>query len=75
MNFQIRLCSWLIVLSVVLTILCQSRIFMMISTATAIAMSVVGYFATIMMIPVIQQYMLKRNISGKDINKKGTEAG
>jgi hypothetical protein len=67
MNFQIRLCSWLIVLSVVLTILCQSRIFMMIST--------VGYFATIMMIPVIQQYMLKRNISGKDINKKGTEAG
>jgi hypothetical protein len=48
---------------------------MMISTATAIAMSVVGYFATIMMIPVIQQYMLKRNSSGKDINKKGTEAG
>jgi hypothetical protein len=48
---------------------------MMISTATIIALSVVGYFATIMMIPVIQQYMIKRKIYGLDINKKGTDAG
>lgn len=38
-------------------------------------MSMVGYFATVLMIPVMCKYMLKRKIFGYDINKKGTEEG
>lgn len=48
---------------------------MVLSTITITVMSVLGYLFTVRMIPILQQYMLKKNIFGLDINKKGTEAG
>lgn len=54
---------------------CQSKPFALISITTVLAMSLMGYLCTVRMIPVMQQYMLKKNICGLDLNKKGTEAG
>jgi hypothetical protein len=72
MSFQIKLCGVLIVSSILASVLCQKRVFLLISTTTVAAMSMVGYFATVLMIPVMCKYMLNRRIFGLDINKKGT---
>ena len=37
--------------------------------------SVVGYFAAVKLIPVASRSVLKRNLFGYDINKKGTPQG
>lgn len=58
--------------SVVLSVVCQRTVGALVSTSTLAFMSLVGYFATVLMIPVFTKYMLKRKIFGKDINKKGT---
>lgn len=34
-----------------------------------------GFFATVRMIPVASRYVLRRNLFGYDINKKGTPQG
>ncbi|KAK4755392.1 hypothetical protein SAY87_009149 [Trapa incisa] len=39
------------------------------------SLSLVGYFVTIRMIPVASRYVLRRNLFGYDINKKGTPQG
>lgn len=39
------------------------------------AMSLAGFFLTVKMIPVASRYVLKRNLFGYDINKKGTPQG
>lgn len=39
------------------------------------AMSAVGHFATVPIIPVASKYVLKKNMFGHDINKKGSPAG
>lgn len=38
-------------------------------------MSLAGFFVTVRMIPVASRYVLKRNLFGYDINKKGTSQG
>ncbi|PIA53040.1 hypothetical protein AQUCO_01000718v1, partial [Aquilegia coerulea] len=38
-------------------------------------LSVFGYFLTILLIPVATKYLLRRNLFGYDINKKGTPQG
>jgi UDP-N-acetylglucosamine--dolichyl-phosphate N-acetylglucosaminephosphotransferase len=38
-------------------------------------MSVLGFFLTVRMIPVVVPYVLKRNMFGYDINKRGSPAG
>ena len=38
-----------------------------------LALGTLGHVVTHRLIPNIQQYMLKRGISGKDLGKKGTE--
>lgn len=75
MRFQIRLCGLLIVSSVAFALVCQRNAFLIVSIAMGLTVSVVGYLATVRMIPVMQQYMLRKNICGLDLNKKGTEAG
>ncbi|KAL8456980.1 hypothetical protein ACS0TY_034998 [Phlomoides rotata] len=37
--------------------------------------SVLGFFITVKMIPVASKYVLRRNLFGYDINKKGTPDG
>lgn len=39
------------------------------------SLSFAGFFITLMMIPVASRYVLKRNLFGYDINKKGTPQG
>ena len=39
------------------------------------ALSLAGYFITVRLIPVASRYVLKRNLFGYDINKKGTPQG
>ncbi|KAI4348648.1 hypothetical protein L6164_009347 [Bauhinia variegata] len=39
------------------------------------AMSIAGFFVTVKMIPVASRYVLRRNLFGYDINKKGTSQG
>lgn len=39
------------------------------------ALSLAGYFVTVKMIPVASKYVLRRNLFGYDINKKGTPQG
>lgn len=39
------------------------------------ATSLAGFFVTVKMIPVASRYVLRRNLFGYDINKKGTEQG
>ncbi|BBH07266.1 UDP-glcnac-adolichol phosphate glcnac-1-p-transferase, partial [Prunus dulcis] len=39
------------------------------------ALSLAGFFVTVKMIPVASRYVLKRNLFGYDINKKGTPQG
>ncbi|OIV90427.1 hypothetical protein TanjilG_25031 [Lupinus angustifolius] len=39
------------------------------------AMSLAGFFVTVKLIPVASRYVLKRNLFGYDINKKGTPMG
>ncbi|KAE9619734.1 hypothetical protein Lal_00038163 [Lupinus albus] len=39
------------------------------------SMSLVGFFVTVKLIPVASRYVLKRNLFGFDINKKGTPMG
>jgi hypothetical protein len=75
MSFQIRLCGAVVAFSVALAILCQRTIGALLSASTLAFMSLIGYFATVIMIPVICKYMLKRKIYGLDINKKGTPGG
>lgn len=38
-------------------------------------LSLAGFFATVKMIPVASRYVLRRNLFGYDINKKGTPQG
>ena len=38
-------------------------------------LSLVGFFLTVKMIPVASKYVLRRNLFGYDINKKGTPQG
>lgn len=38
-------------------------------------LSLAAFFATVRMIPVASRYVLKRNLFGYDINKKGTPQG
>lgn len=38
-------------------------------------LSLAGYFVTVRMIPVASRYVLRRNLFGYDINKKGTPQG
>ncbi|KAI4386542.1 hypothetical protein MLD38_004469 [Melastoma candidum] len=38
-------------------------------------LSLFGYFATVRLIPVASRYVLRRNLFGYDINKKGTPQG
>lgn len=38
-------------------------------------MCVVAFFVTVRMIPVASRYVLRRNLFGYDINKKGTDQG
>ncbi|KAL3689472.1 hypothetical protein R1sor_015781 [Riccia sorocarpa] len=38
-------------------------------------MSIGGYFLTVRLIPVASKYLLRKNMFGYDINKKGSEAG
>lgn len=40
-----------------------------------LAMSVVGFGGTILLIPVASKYVLRRNMFGYDINKRGSAAG
>ncbi|XP_059309793.1 uncharacterized protein LOC132060916 [Lycium ferocissimum] len=37
--------------------------------------SLIGFFVTVTMIPVASKYVLRRNLFGYDINKKGTPQG
>nr|GMD41804.1 UDP-N-acetylglucosamine--dolichyl-phosphate N-acetylglucosaminephosphotransferase-like [Ipomoea batatas]GMD42982.1 UDP-N-acetylglucosamine--dolichyl-phosphate N-acetylglucosaminephosphotransferase-like [Ipomoea batatas]GMD48004.1 UDP-N-acetylglucosamine--dolichyl-phosphate N-acetylglucosaminephosphotransferase-like [Ipomoea batatas] len=37
--------------------------------------SLLGYFVTLAMIPVASKYVLRRNLFGYDINKRGTPQG
>lgn len=39
------------------------------------AMSAVGLFATVSLIPIASKYVLKRNMFGYDLNKRGSPAG
>lgn len=39
------------------------------------SLSFVGFFLTLTMIPVASKYVLRRNLFGFDINKKGTPQG
>ncbi|CAI0406782.1 unnamed protein product [Linum tenue] len=39
------------------------------------ALSLAGFFLTVKMIPVASRYVLRRNLFGYDINKKGTRQG
>lgn len=45
------------------------------SIAICAAMSVGGFVVSLRMIPVAARYLLKRNMFGYDINKKGTPQG
>lgn len=38
-------------------------------------LSLAGFFVTVKMIPVASRYVLRRNLFGYDINKKGTPQG
>ena len=38
-------------------------------------LSLVGFFVTVKIIPVASRYVLRRNLFGFDINKKGTPGG
>lgn len=38
----------------------------------SLAISILGYFTTVMLIPVFAEYTLRRGIAGKDLGKKGT---
>lgn len=38
-------------------------------------LSIFGFFVTLRMIPVASKYLLRRNMFGYDINKKGTPQG
>jgi UDP-N-acetylglucosamine--dolichyl-phosphate N-acetylglucosaminephosphotransferase len=38
-------------------------------------LSLAGFFVTVRMIPVASRYVLRRNLFGFDINKKGTPLG
>lgn len=40
-----------------------------------IASSLFAYWVTTTLIPVVKEFTLKADLFGKDINKKGTEAG
>lgn len=40
-----------------------------------LAMSVAGFFVVLFLIPVASKYVLRRNMFGYDINKKGSPAG
>lgn len=40
-----------------------------------LGMSILAFMATFRLIPVVSQYMLKRDLFGFDVNKKGTPAG
>jgi len=42
---------------------------------TSLLLSVFGFFAALNLIPIIKEYTLRRGMKGKDLNKKGTEAG
>ena len=39
------------------------------------SLSFAGFFVTLMMIPVASRYVIRRNLFGYDINKKGTPQG
>jgi UDP-N-acetylglucosamine--dolichyl-phosphate N-acetylglucosaminephosphotransferase len=43
--------------------------------AASFLVSTAGFFATTWLIPIVAAKTLKRGIAGKDLNKKGTEAG
>ncbi|EFJ27803.1 hypothetical protein SELMODRAFT_171816 [Selaginella moellendorffii] len=45
------------------------------SIAISFCMSVGAFFAVIRLVPVVARYVLKRNMFGYDINKKGSPAG
>ena len=45
------------------------------SVLVSAAVSVLGFFATKAVIPLIKARTLRAGLSGKDINKKGSEAG
>lgn len=40
-----------------------------------LAMSIAGFAATILLIPIASKYVLRRNMFGYDINKRGSAAG
>lgn len=53
--------------------LLQLQNYSMIKTVLGtLAISVIGYFSTNALIPVIAEYTLRRGLSGKDLGKKGT---
>lgn len=75
MGFQIKICGCVVLFSIASTLLCQQYNVMLLGVSLTIILSLVGYFVTVKMIPVMEQYMLKKRIFGMDINKRGTEAG
>ncbi|KAJ3700518.1 hypothetical protein LUZ61_004223 [Rhynchospora tenuis] len=45
------------------------------SILVCIAISLCGFVATVLLVPVAARYLLRRNLFGRDINKKGTPRG
>ncbi len=43
--------------------------------AVILSSSLFAYWATTKLIPIVKEFTLKADLFGKDINKKGTEAG
>jgi hypothetical protein len=72
---QNTVCKIACTISIILSIYAQIWAGRKLATIIVIMTSFFGYIATIKMIPIIKNYMLKAKIFGKDINKVGTEAG
>ena len=68
-------CRFVSFISISLAILAQFNLGNWQSTIIFLSMSCMGYIMTKFMIPKIQPYMIKAEIYGLDINKKGTDLG
>lgn len=72
MGFQVKICGAIVLFSIASSLLCQQYNVMLLSVSLTIILSILAYFVTVKMIPVMKEYMLRKKIFGMDINKKGT---
>lgn len=72
---QATICKLTCFLTILISVYAQIKAGRKLATIIVMTTSILGYFVTVKMIPIMKSYLIKARIFGKDINKVGTEAG